>query len=199
MRFLAVVLLVLNASFARADLIVDIVGNPGAGETMWTLSSTLNSSGSIGSIASADGEFESGSDLFESDSWEDVGNLFNSGLNGSNQIDEAISGPSVTIAGTSYDIDRILLDDDLSSNDEIGFGIANASNVSFVVDDLVSWTGSFTLDRDINSMNPGSYVDPSPSFGGLALRVNITAVPEPNSLGLLGFAFMLGCQRRRRS
>lgn len=177
------------ASPASADLIIDIVGTPGSGQTSWT----LRGSEAAGSTAA----FESGPNLVESDGWVDVGNLFNSGLNSSNQIDIAITGPTVSIAGVNFAIDRLLLDDDGASNDEVGFGIDNLSNVSFNAGDSIAWSGSFNLSEDIGSMNIGSYVDPSPSFGGLALQVNISAVPEPGALSVFIFAAAAAAIRRR--
>ena len=179
------------ANSAKADLIIDVVGAPGSGQTTWTLTGS--------DTATSSGTFRSGS-LAETDSWMDIADLFKTNIS---SFQQAISGATVNVGGTAYAIDRILIDDDGSNasnvDDEIGFGVDNTSNVTFSAATLISWTGSFTLGADINDMNVGSYQDPSPSFGGLDLRVNVSAVPEPSGTVLICFALASWNLRFRRT
>lgn len=181
-----------TSSSAKADLVIDILGTPGSGLTTWTFSGSAT--------ATTGGQFESGTNLAENDGWQNFANTFNNGLNSSDPLDIPITGPTISIAGTNFAMDRIQIDNDESGLDDLAFGIANGSNVFFVADDVISWSGSFDLGQDINGMNIGTFSDSTPSFGGLALQVNISAVPEPSSLAtlLLAWPFFWRGQRRQR-
>lgn len=79
----------------------------------------------------------------------------------------------------------------------VGLGVATSGGAGTLISDTVF---ASTTDRDSVLANPaGFYVNiHNASFGGGAVRGQLTAVPEPGSLGLSALALIGGVFARRR-
>jgi len=178
---------------AQADLMIDVVGTSGSGVTTWTFSGsgTANNSGTMrtnvdNSFNAGDtGQFPFGLDTILDTSIQDVVFTF-TGV------------ASVTLGGTTESLTGIFLDDDGGSADDLGVRIAN--NLDYLVGDATSWTGSGTVNVDIDAFSLGVWsinsTDGQAMFAGDPIIVTFR-VPAPGSFALLGLSGLVATRRRR--
>ncbi len=197
LRTLLASTLLLASLASRAGLVVDITGDAGSGQTLWTFSGSTTASGS--------GFFDDGTNLGNNDTWQDLLNYTD--IN-DDEITSVTGDATLTIAGTTRDIDLAYIDNDGSSNgdvDDFGVGVSGSNNFNFDDGDLVSWSGSLFVDLDINAISlAGTPVTISGSEYGdhaqLALTINIghVAMAEPASVALVLFGLGGLAWARRR-
>ncbi|MEM9387356.1 MAG: hypothetical protein AAGA68_20015 [Pseudomonadota bacterium] len=186
--------LLLSSLVSQAGLVVDITGDAGSGQTVWTFSGSTTAIGS--------GFFDDNDGLSNNDTWQDLINFTND-----NDVEvTAVTGDAtLTIAGNTRSIDLAYIDNDGSDTDrdDFGVGVDGSGNFNFNDGDSVSWSGSLLVDLDINNISlAGTPVSISASdygnaaYAALALTINIgqVAIPEPASIplvlwGLVGIAY----------
>lgn len=181
----------------NADLVIDVIGNPGSGVTKWTFITVapgvaeLDGSvrdNSANTFNGADtGQFPFGQDTILNTGYQDV-------------VFTLTGNASITIAGNTEALTGIFLDDDGGSADDIGVRVAN--ELAFLQNDLVTWTGSGMVNVDITDFVAGSWdvsdVGGQRLFISEFLTVNFTAVPEPTSAAFAGLMVLGLVSRRRR-
>lgn len=178
---------------ANAELFIDVVGTAGSGVTTWTFSgsSTTNLAGSMRTNADSTfnagdtGQFPFGLDTILNTSYQDM--VF------------AFSGAaSVTIGGTTESITGIFLDDDGASADDLGVRVMN--ELAYDVGIATSWTGSGTVNVDINDFALGVWSMNSTEGQAMFISDPIIItfrVPAPGSLAVLGLGGLVATRRRR--
>ena len=169
-------------SVTYADLIVDVVGTPGSGETTWTFSGsyTVNVGATVGGNSTNSGV---------PTSWINAGNfitnftgdpLFNAG--GTTKLTGSSSGMLL--------IDRVSTLD-LGADDQ--FQIASFSLPhTYVTGETLAFSGTSVLAKDLNDFVLGTHTS---TTSGATLQ--LTFVPEPTSFAMFGIA-LVGMARRRR-
>ncbi len=191
---------------AHAILTVDVTGAPGSGVTTWTFggSSTANANGTIRTTG------QGGTQFRDDDSVEfDLSYISDSSIQ--NQFFALASGSAeITIGGETQTITQIWLDDDPSGSgspfDDLA--IRTQNGLSYSTGEASSWTGTFTVNLDINSLEtgtffstPGNIAGPDFAAGPGNVRMTIAAVPEPSTwiMMILGFGLVgMQLQRKRR-
>ena len=183
----------LVAAPASADLQLDITGAPGSGVTTWTFSGTGTTTGA-------------------STVRDNTGTTWNTGDTtqfggGDGILDAALQdtllsftgAATLTVGSVTESITGVFLDDDgTGAGDDLGVRVANP--ITYASGEAVSWTGSGTVAVDINQFVLGSF---DMDFGALwlldgdATNVNISLIPAPGALALLGFAGLAARRRRR--
>ncbi|MEO0423270.1 MAG: PEP-CTERM sorting domain-containing protein [Pseudomonadota bacterium] len=188
--------LLLTSLASQAGLVVDITGDAGSGQTVWTFSGSTSAAGS--------GFFDDGNNLGNNDTWQD---LINYTAAGDLEITSVSGDAELTIAGTTRAIDLAYVDNDGSNTDQDDFGVGVAGSGDFHFDDgdLVSWSGMLIVDLDINNIslagNPVSITTAEyGDYGHLALTINIgqMAIPEPATMPLVLFGLRGLAYARRR-
>lgn len=192
----------LFAHTASATLIVSVTGVSGSGQTTWTLSGS-STADSNGTVRTSTGTSFNAGDTMELDGpGSGVGDFI---IPATIQNDVfAVSGAaSITVGADTETITHIFLDDDGINHDD--FGIRTATSFAYLSGEASSWTGSFTVNLDIDTFNPGTYdlIGAAPGFS-LTDDIDITfaavAVPEPGTLAILGLGLAgLGMARRRKA
>lgn len=183
-----------------ADLILDISGVFGSGVTNWKFSGT--------DIAGAPEEFNHEIPFFprpEDSIFAEQGDMFKTTFQtGTGDAFVPVpTGVTITTPNGTRDLDRLYLNE-VGVTDEIGMEVSGNTDLSFEIDDVVSWTGEFNLNIGLDEMNIGSYSNNYFAFifFTLDLTVNISedsaGIPEPSSFLVVS---MLGAgliSRRRR-
>ena len=179
---------------AQADLMIDVVGTSGSGVTTWTFSGSSTA-------------------FFGGTMRTNAGNTFNSGDTGGfpfgldtildisiqDQVLTFTGAASVTLGGNTESITGIFLDDDGGSDDDLGVRVAN--DLAYQASDATSWTGSGTVNVDIDAFSLGLWE--ISNAGGQAMLigdpiiVNFSRVPAPTSMALLGLGGLVATRRRR--
>lgn len=194
MKTAAIAIILAAAGTAHADLVIDVVGTPGAGVTTWTFSGSGGTTLADGAVrdttgntfnAGDTGQFPFGLDTILNTSYQDM-------------VFTITGNASVTVDGVTEPIAGIFLDDDGGSADDLGIRAAN--QLDFLAGTASSWTGSGTVNVDINDFVLGSWsineTDGQAMFLNDEVIVNFS-VPAPGSLALLGLAGGLATRRRR--
>jgi hypothetical protein len=190
-------------SSVRAALTLNVSGVTGSGFTSWVLSgsSTAIQSGTIRtSLGSANFLID---DTFEPDF---TGNFL---LPSSIQdtlfpiIGPSSGPPSVTVGSDTVILNHIFLDEDGAERDDIG--IRTVTSLQYAAGESSSWSGTFTLELDIDKFIPGTYrLNSTQANGGGFLFagvndviLNFAVVPEPSSLSL-ALLSLIGLRQRIR-
>ena len=185
------------ASLSHAQLNIDVVGTPGSGVTTWTFSGSGGATSADGSIrdtsmntfsAFDSGQFPFGQDTILNTSYQDM--VFT--LTGS---------ATITIGSQTRSIAGIYLDDDGGSADDLG--VRADTQMDYLVGEASSWTGSGTVNVDINDFALGTWsinsVDGQAMFFSDPTTVTFSAVPEPTTMILLGAgAAAIAARRKKR-
>ena len=181
------------ASTANAQLFIDVVGQPGSGFTTWTFSGS--------GIAALDGEIRTNADntfsAFDTGQFpfgQDT--ILDTSIQ--DQVFALTGNASITVGGTTEPITGIFLDDDGGSADDLGIRAANL--LPYLTDDASSWSGSGTVNVDLNAFALDTW-----SLNGndgqaifIADETIITfRIPAPGAAGLLGVAGLAATRRRR--
>lgn len=181
------------AMSAQADLMIDVVGTSGSGVTTWTFSGsgtvgvtgTMRTNAANTFNAGDTGQFPFGLDTILDTLIQD-------------QVLTFTGAASVTIGGTTESITGIFLDDDGGSADDLGVRVAN--DLAYLAGDATSWTGSGTVNVDIDAFSLGLWsinsTDGQAMFIGDPVLVNFR-VPAPASMALLGLGGLVATRRRR--
>lgn len=181
---------------AQTPLTIDVVGAPGAGVTTWTFSG-VGSTNNPGTLRDNTGAtFNAG----------DTGQLpfaSNTILNAIWQDDVlAMTGTaSITIGAITQDLTGIFLDDDGTGGDDLG--VRAAVPITYVLGEATSWTGTGTVNVDINDFALGSWsinaAEGQAMFLNDPVLVNFAIVPEPATFAVLGVGVLgLLVSRRRK-
>ncbi|MEO0972344.1 MAG: PEP-CTERM sorting domain-containing protein [Pseudomonadota bacterium] len=183
---------------ANAGLVIDITGDSGSGQTLWTFSGSTHAGGSA--------FFDDHDNLNNNDTWQD---LLNFTAEGDLEVTSVTGDAALTIDGQTRNIDLAYVDNDGSDTDQddFGVGVDGSSNFNFYDGDLVSWSGALSVDLDIDMISlAGTPVTlTADRFGSnalLALTINIgyshIGVPEPGTipLVLLGLGGLAYARRR---
>lgn len=180
---------------AQTPLTIDVVGTPGAGITTWTFSG-FGSTNTAGTLR------------------DNTGNTFNAGDTGQfpfsgdtilnvgyqNMVFVLTGSVSITIGSVTENLSGIFLDDDGASADDLGVRAANP--VTYALGEATSWTGSGTVNVDINDFALGPWsinsADGQAMFLNDPVLVNFAIVPEPATFVVLGAGALALLLRRRR-
>jgi hypothetical protein len=194
-KFFFTAILTISPLIAQAGLILNISEDTIGGGTIWKFSGST--------IAVGTDSFSSDNFVSAGEAWSDL--LFD--LTNVNDFDAAVSSgaASLTIAGDTRAIESVYIDDDGVTGDEFGVDVAGGV-FTFNDGDLISWTGTITVDTiDINDFLVSSFslLDFVPGGGSqVMLDVNIGSsvdVPEPSTLAVLSLSlFGLVAARRKR-
>ena len=184
------------ASFAQAQLNIDVTGVPGSGVTTWTFSGSGGSATGDGSIrdttnasfsAFDTGQFPFGEDTVLDTSIQD-------------QVFALTGDATVTVGGTTQSIAGIFIDDDGGSADDMG--IRADTQLDYLTGDASSWTGSGTVNVDINTFALGVWsinsTDGQAMWISDPTTVTFEAVPEPATMVILGGLAAMAARRRRK-
>jgi hypothetical protein len=184
---LATLSLGILANSAQAALLVNVVGTPGSGFTLWSFSGSA--------IASENGTFlDANNDIGEIDStqWKEIGDYVITALNDLIVTDPLSTASVTTTSGGTQGITGVLIDRDGSvpgtNNDD--WAIIPSADLAIASGDTVSWTGSLTLNVDINNFFLGTVGSAESAPGGLTDTQLTFATPEP--ITLLGASAAIG-------
>ncbi len=164
----------------QADLIINISGMSGSGESTWTFSGSTT--------ATTDGTFQGKNVGNPNDKWIFSSSGLTDTINNTWIINGNLSGITMSIqpsggSSVDYSLDAVYLDDQAGGD---GFSISpGSSNVDFSAGSLISWTGSAVLPVDIGQLTVPSTVATSATLSGARLGISLTAVPEPSGLAAL--------------
>lgn len=196
---LSAVLLLSTTNNLSGDLVIDVRGVIGSGETTWTFSTLSPGIAELtGSIRDNSGNFFSGADTGQFPFGQDT--ILDTSIQ--DRVFVLSGDAEVSINGTETEsLTGIFLDDDGGSADDLGVRAAN--NFIFQEGDEITWTGSGTTNVDISTFALGPWkiddLQGQRMFISETITVNFIAVPEPSSSTLV----MLVCASlfvaRRRS
>ena len=172
------------ANPAQAALLVTVIGTPGSGFTTWSFSGT--------STASENGAFLT-TNIADTDStkWKEIGDYVITEID--NQIfTNPLSTAFVTTPSGGTSIIGVLIDRDCSvpgtNNDD--WAIVPFAELPIASGDTISWSGSLTLDVDIDNFFLGTVGSAESAPGGLTDTQLTFATPEP--ITLLGASAAIG-------
>ena len=200
-------LMAMIISSNAAALTVTVTGTPGAGTTTFTFagSSTVTSGSSYFPNILQAGD--------ENAVWYDLGAFLSTTTIANQSLVASTSYASVSSNGIAADISGLYLDVDTynTSGPSYNFGIYLPDNVTglpFDDGDVVSWSGSLTIDLDFSNFVAGTYSSNSIIAGpfdtaslDMTLVVSDPAqVPLPAAAPLfaIGLATSFGLYRRKR-
>ena len=185
---------------AQAGLIVDVTSN-GEGSTLWTFSGSATVGGSGGWYFYGVDESVEAPGYFY---WE-VADSFKPASDshyGDAYFTDDFVLPVLSGDGKNWDIVSIGVSNSGTLDyDTIGFFVGGGVAAGFSAGDVVSWSGQAVLDKDISLFETGTTTSSTPNHGWqttLDLVINVHAVPEPGTLGLLGLGLVGLLARRRR-
>lgn len=193
-KSLAVLAVAGLATASQAQLSIDVAGVPGSGVTTWTfggsdiaaISGTMRDNSGTTFNAGDTGQFPFGLDTILNTSYQD-------------QVFTFTGAASVTIGGNTQGLTGIFLDDDGGSADDLGVRVATP--IDYLAGDATAWTGSGTVNVDINDFALGFWsmnsTDGQAMFVGDPVEVTFRAIPAPGSLALLGLGGLAATRRRR--
>lgn len=188
-----------NVHEAQADLVVDVQGELGSGQTTWTFSGSYLAEQSATVLAG-------NNSLAVPTAFNGIGDVVG-GFSGSITKYFSELGTVQLVGSTSglVGIDAILFYNGGGNLDSFGFSLAN--DHTFVQGETLSFSGSSTTDLDFNNLR-GDYLNRELPYsitrttaGGTTLQMNFSAVPEPSSIACLlglGTVSLIGFRRRRR-
>lgn len=195
-KFIVIAASLAVASFAQAQLRIDVTGVSGSGVTTWTFSGTGTAildgtmrDSSANTFSSNDsGQFPFGQNTILDTSIQD--GIF------------ALTGSvSVTAGSETRDIVAIYLDDDGTSADDLGVRVD--SSLAYLTGDATEWSGSGTINVDIDTFVLGTWSVNDTDGQAIDLDdetiVTFEAVPEPMTMVVLGGMAALAARRRRKN
>lgn len=190
---LASVSAALLAMPAYSQIQITITPN-GAGSTLWTFSGSATYSAVVTNskfvnqssfnAASNTAEWKTGTSTSNAFgvAYTPTANYVTPAYNDFN-VSNPGGGATITIGGTSYTIDGVLVDND-SSGDDIGIFISGSTSAVLSPGTTVALSGSKAFAVDYSNLIPGSY--PFSYFDDSGtLSMNLTVVPEPGEWALL--------------
>lgn len=196
-----------GTSVSNADLVINITGVTGSGETTWTFTTTTDA------VADANGTIRENADFgFNTNDTAQFGGgdgIFDALIQDQVFVltgDASISATTIdrfdNEVTTTEDITGIFLDDDgAGAGDDLGIRVAN--ELEYFLDDTITWTGSGVANVDISQLVEGTFTMNSGAFwnidqGNTIVEIVAVAVPEPAAaLGLFAVG-LVGLTIRRK-
>lgn len=183
------------SSIASAQLHIDVSGVAGSGVTTWTFSGTgtVTTSGTVRDntantfSASDTGQFPFGQDTILNTTYQ-------------NMVFAMTGSASITIGADTQSLSGIFLDDDGGSADDLG--VRAATSFDYLAGETSSWTGTGTVNVDINDFALGDWsinsTDGQAMFFGDPVTVKFAAVPEPATMAVLGLGALALLRKKRK-
>jgi len=195
----ALLIALMATASVQADLVLNIKGVPGSGTTTFEFVTFIGGSGTTsgsGTVRTNAGSTWSTSDTTQFGTGNGIANS-----SYQDTVFAMTGGATITVGLTTETMTGIFLDDDgTGQGDDIGVRVANA--IPYASGETVTWTGTGTVaGLDINDFVEGTF---QMDFGALWLLdqdntvVNISAIPEPSGLAVLGSIVAFGLMGWRR-